>query len=135
MVIRRTIPLGGLSGALLCFAMGCASAPGEGELDQDHVEPAAATVREMRTMAAPGPRFRRATPEEVAAHAARIDTARENARQREIAMSSLLDRIVQSHDIDARAALIDEYGRLVDGQGAIAKRAAFDRLAAAMQPK
>jgi len=134
----RIVPLCGLCGGLLVSAMGCASAPAEADLGENRVASASMNVRgdsRVAGAAAPGPHFRRATPDEVATHMARIGAARENARRREEAMESLLRRLSEGPDPEAKSMLIAEYTRLVEDQNPVAKEEALERLAAAARTK
>ena len=123
------------TGFLLSAPLGCASAPSESDLGSEHAAQVAATVPTSEATFAratgPGPHFRRATPDEVEAHMAQIQTARDNARRSEEAMGSLLTRISEEQDPQAKLKLLGEYSQLTEKQSQIAKDEAVRRLAAA----
>ena len=62
---------------------------------------------------------------------AQIQTARDNARRSEEAMGSLLTRIVEEQDPQAKLKLLGDYRQLTEKLSQIAKDEAVKRLAAA----
>ena len=135
MEFREIASLCGVYSGFLLSALGCASAPSESDLGSEQAARVAATVptseATLARAAGPGPHFKRATPDEVEAHMAQIQTARDNARRSEEAMGSLLTRIVEDQDPQAKLKLLGDYRQLTEKLSQIAKDEAVKRLAAA----